>query len=67
MDGKQRILYIFLSNRVYPANNKLVQYNITPSTSVIYKALQKHGLCNFSVSRSATGGGAPEGSNSPPV
>ncbi|SET74966.1 glycoside hydrolase family 3 N-terminal domain-containing protein [Hymenobacter actinosclerus] len=44
MDPENKILYIFLSNRVYPdANNKkLVQYNIrTRIHDVIYKALQK--------------------------
>ncbi|MBT9393913.1 serine hydrolase [Hymenobacter sp. NST-14] len=44
MDPENKILYIFLSNRVYPdaGNKKLVQYNIrTRIHDVIYKALQK--------------------------
>ena len=43
MDPENKILYIFLSNRVYPdaGNNKLRQYNIrTRIHDVIYKALQ---------------------------
>ena len=42
MDPENRILYVFLSNRVYPdaGNNKLRQYNIrTRIHDVIYKAL----------------------------
>ena len=42
MDPDNQILYIFLSNRVYPdaGNNKLRQYNIrTRIQEVIYKAL----------------------------
>lgn len=44
MDPENKILYIFLSNRVYPdaGNNKLRQYNIrTRIHDVIYKSLQK--------------------------
>jgi beta-glucosidase-like glycosyl hydrolase/CubicO group peptidase (beta-lactamase class C family) len=43
MDPENKILYIFLSNRVYPdaGNNKLRQYNIrTRIHDVIYKAIQ---------------------------
>ena len=43
MDPENKIMYIFLSNRVYPdaGNNKLRQYNIrTRIHDVIYKALQ---------------------------
>ena len=42
MDPENGILYVFLSNRVYPdaGNNKLRQYNIrTRIHEVIYKAL----------------------------
>lgn len=44
LDPENNILYIFLSNRVYPdaGNNKLRQYNIrTRIHDVIYKSLQK--------------------------
>ncbi|TGE07987.1 glycoside hydrolase family 3 N-terminal domain-containing protein [Hymenobacter fodinae] len=44
MDPENKILYIFLSNRVYPdaGNNKLRQFNIrTRIHDVIYKSLQK--------------------------
>ncbi|WP_345113239.1 glycoside hydrolase family 3 N-terminal domain-containing protein [Hymenobacter algoricola] len=44
MDPENKILYIFLSNRVYPdgGNNKLRQYNIrTRIHDVIYKSLVK--------------------------
>ncbi|QNE38466.1 serine hydrolase [Hymenobacter sp. NBH84] len=44
LDPENKIVYIFLSNRVYPdaSNRKLVQYNIrTRIHDVIYKALQK--------------------------
>lgn len=44
MDPENKILYIFLSNRVYPdaGNNKLRQYNIrTRIHDVIYKSLIK--------------------------
>ncbi|GAB3832244.1 glycoside hydrolase family 3 N-terminal domain-containing protein [Hymenobacter jeollabukensis] len=43
MDPDNKILYVFLSNRVYPdaGNNKLRQYNIrTRIHDVIYKAIQ---------------------------
>jgi beta-N-acetylhexosaminidase len=46
MDPENGILYIFLSNRVYPdaGNNKLRQYNIrTRIHDVIYKSLEKNG------------------------
>ena len=42
MDPENGILYVFLSNRVYPdaGNNKLRQYNIrTRIHEVIYKSL----------------------------
>ena len=42
MDPDNQILYVFLSNRVYPdaGNNKLRQYNIrTRIHEVIYKSL----------------------------
>ena len=44
VDPENKIVYIFLSNRVYPdaGNKKLVQYNIrTRIHDVIYKSLQK--------------------------
>ena len=46
MDPEKGILYVFLSNRVYPdaGNNKLRQYNIrTRIHDVIYKALAAGG------------------------
>jgi beta-N-acetylhexosaminidase len=42
IDPENKVIYIFLSNRVYPdaENNKLVQYNIrTRIHDVIYRAI----------------------------